>query len=97
MPYYPQEAGQSNVVFQVNWQCQAISDSGAANAYGSVPVTYTAGGPFTLYKQLTQDQIWEWVNPQIDRFEIESNLQSLIDKQKTPETVSVTVPWAQAQ
>jgi len=97
MPYYPQEAGQSNVVFQVNWQCQAISDSGAANAYGSVPVTYTAGAPFTPYDQLTQEQIWEWVNPQIDRSEIESNLQSLIDKQKTPETVSVTVPWAQAQ
>lgn len=95
LPCYPQEAGQTDVVFQVNWQCQAISDDGAANAYGSVPVTYTAGEPFTPYNQLTQDQVWGWVNPQIDRTAIEAGLQAQIDLQANPPVINPPLPWQQ--
>jgi hypothetical protein len=94
MPSYPQEAGESDVVFQVNWQCQAQEDTYTALSAGSVPVTYTAGSPFTPYDQLTQEQVWGWINPSIDRPEIETNLQALIDAQKNPTVVTPPLPWS---
>lgn len=84
MPAYSQIDGESDVVFQVNWSCNATEDKLSASSVGSVPVTYTAGSPFTPYDQLTQEQVWGWINPSIDRQEIEANLQAMIDAQKTP-------------
>ena len=94
MPAYPQEASQTDVVFQVNWQCQAFDGLFTAISNGSVPVTYTAGQPFTPYADLTQDQVWGWINPSIDRSEIEANLQAMIDAQKTPTVVTPPLPWS---
>lgn len=94
MPSYAQIDGQSDVVFEVNWQCQAQDGAYSSLSAGSVPVTYTAGSPFTPYDQLTQEQVWGWVNPQIDRPEIETNLQALIDAQKTPTVVTPPLPWS---
>lgn len=94
MPAYSQIDGLSDVVFQVNWQCIAQDGAYIAQSNGSVSVTYTAGSPFTPYDQLTQDQVWGWVNPQIDRPAIEANLQALIDAQKSPTIVTPPLPWS---
>jgi hypothetical protein len=94
MPSYSQIDGQSDVVFQVNWSCFAVDGNYSAQTTGSVPVTYTAGTPFTPYNQLTQDQVWGWINPSIDRPEVEANLQALIDAQKNPQTVTPPLPWS---
>ena len=94
MPAYSQIDGQSDVVFEVNWQCQAQDGAYSATSAGAVPVTYIAGSPFTPYADLTQEQVWGWVNPQIDRPEIEANLQALIDAQKTPSVVTPPLPWS---
>ncbi len=94
MPAYSQIDGQTAVVFEVNWQCQAQDGVYQATTVGTVPVTYTAGSPFTPYADLTQDQVWGWVNPQIDRPAIEANLQALIDAQKTPTVVTPPLPWS---
>ena len=94
MPSYAQIDGQSDVVFEINWTCNAVEDSYSANSFGTVPVQYTAGSPFTPYNQLTQEQVWGWINPSIDRPEIEANLQSMIDAQKTPEAVTPPLPWS---
>jgi hypothetical protein len=91
---YPQELDRSDVVFQVNWVCTAIEDQVSATSVGSVPVTYTAGTPYTPYDQLTQEQVWGWINPSIDHPEIEANLQAMIDEQKTPTVVTPPLPWA---
>jgi hypothetical protein len=94
MPSYSQIDGQSDVVFEVNWSCFAVDESFTAQTTGNVPVTYTAGSPFTPYADLTQEQVWGWVNPQIDRPEIETNLQALIDAQKNPPVVTPPLPWS---
>jgi len=94
MPAYSQIDGQSDVVFQVNWQCRAFDEPFSAISNGSVSLTYTAGTPFTPYDQLTQDQVWGWINPSIDRPEIEVNLQAMIDAQKTPTVVTPPLPWS---
>lgn len=90
---YPEEAGETDVVFQVNWQCNANDGGYQANSLGSVPVTYTAGSPFTPYADLTQNQVWGWINPSIDRPEIEANLQTMINDQKNPPVVAPPLPW----
>ena len=95
---YPQKDEQTNVVFEVNWQCSATTDevSGlqvlSGNSNGTVPVTYEPGTPFTPYSALTEEQIWGWINPQIDREEIESNLQSMIDSEQTIQ--KQPLPWS---
>jgi hypothetical protein len=94
MPAYANIDGQSDVVFQVNWECVAQDEGCNATTLGSVPVTYTAGTPFTPYNQLTQDQVWSWINPSIDRPAVEANLQALIDAQKTPPVVTPPLPWS---
>ena len=94
MPAYPQAEGETDVVFQVNWQCQAQDGAYSATSAGTVPVTYTAGTPFTPYADLTQDQVWGWINPSIDRPEIEANLQAMIGEQKNPPVVTPPLPWS---
>ena len=94
MPSYAQIDGQSDVVFEVKWQCLAKDENYSAVSAGTVPLTYTAGTPFTPYADLTQEQVWGWINPSIDRPEIEANLQAMIDAQKTPEVVTPPLPWS---
>lgn len=95
MPAYPQSEGETDVVFQVNWSCTATDGAFSAVSAGSVPVTYTAGTPFTPYDQLTQEQVWGWIDPSIDRPAIEANLQAMIDEQKNPPVITPPLPWAQ--
>ena len=94
MPTYSEIDGQSNVVFQVNWQCEAQDDTYSAVSVGSVYVTYAAGSSYTPYANLTQTQVWGWIDPSINRSEIESNLQAMIDTKKTPEVVTPPLPWS---
>ena len=94
MPAYSKIDGQSDVVFEVNWNCQAQDGAYGATSAGTVPVAYTAGSPFTPYANLTQDQVWGWINPSIDRPAVEANLQAMIDAQKTPEVVTTPLPWS---
>ena len=94
MPAYSQIDGLTDVVFEVNWQCQAQDGVCQATTSGTTPVTYTAGSPFTPYADLTENQVWGWVNPQIDRPAIEANLQAMIDAQKTPTVVTPPLPWS---
>lgn len=95
MPSYAHIDGQSDVVFEVNWSCNALDSTYSANSFGTVPVTYTAGSPFTPYNQLTQNQVWGWINPSINRPAVEANLQAMIDEQKNPPVVTPPLPWAQ--
>jgi hypothetical protein len=94
MPAYLLAEGQTDVVFQVNWRCQGTENRLSAISVGTVPVAYTAGEPFTPYADLTQAQVWGWINPSIDRAEIEANLQTMIDAQKNPPVVTLPVPWS---
>jgi len=104
LPAYTSIDGQSNVVFEVNWQCFAYTpDSLVGNVHtpsysaiynGTTVVTYVAGQPFTPYNQLTQEQVWGWVNPTIDRAAIEADLQTQIDAQINPPVVTPPLPWS---
>ena len=94
LPAYPQAEGQTDVVFQVNWQCLASDGTYSATSVGSVPVTYTAGSPYTPYADLTEEQVWGWIDPDLDKPAIEANLQDLIDKQANPTVITPPLPWS---
>jgi len=95
MENYPTYAGQSNVVFSINWNCTAEQESKTANSLGTVETTYVEGDPFTAYADLTEEQVWSWVNPSIDRTSIETDLQAMLDAELNPETETYTLPWAE--
>jgi hypothetical protein len=104
LPSYASIDGQSDVVFEVNWSCCATTPTSvvgdvytpsySAVYSGNTAVAYVAGQPFTPYGQLTQEQVWGWVNPTIDKTTIEANLQALIDTQKNPPIVTPPLPWS---
>lgn len=94
LPAYPAADNETDVVFQVNWTCTATDGAYSAVTAGSVPVVYEAEAPFIPYADLTQEQVWAWVDPQIDRAEVEANLELLIEQQKNPTVVVNPLPWA---
>ena len=104
LPAYSLIDGQTNVVFEVNWQCFAVTPdsivgdvhtpSYSAIYVGNTSVTYVAGQPFTPYNQLTQEQIWGWIDPTIDRTAIETGLQEQITAQMNPPIVTPPLPWS---
>jgi len=98
MQCYPQKDGETNVVFNVNWQCQAVQDKdgvpyGAVES-GSAACTLDPSAPFTPYEQLTQTQVlgWCWANG-VDQTAVEASVQGQIDSQINPPVIQPPLPW----
>lgn len=96
MQCYPQAEGQVDVVFSVSWQCQGVEGNFAAVQPGTTSVTYTAGSPYTPYQDLTQEQVLGWVYATgVNQADVEQQVQTLLDLQINPPTVSLPLPWPQ--
>jgi hypothetical protein len=94
---YPTYESQTDVVFNVAWRANATDGTYNATAYGTVSVTYVAGSPYTLYAQLTQDQVVGWVQTALGPEQvanIETSLATNIANQVTPPVISPALPWA---
>ena len=98
MDCYPQDAGQTDVVFTVHWTLNGTDGSGHnGSVYGTVGVTYTAGEPFTPYAQLTQAQVVGWVEAALGPEQVaamEANINTQIANQINPPVVSPPLPWS---
>lgn len=102
MDCYPQEAGQTDVVFTVHWTCSGTQDSNGVTynsyVYSTCAVPAPAEGtPFTPYDDLTQEQVlgWVWANG-VDQTATEAAVQQQIDNQINPPVVTPPLPWAAA-
>jgi len=98
MQCVPQQDGKTDVVIAVAWRCNGDQVDGdktyTGTVYGSCGFTYT-GGEFTLYDQLTQDQVLGWCwSSGVDKDATEANVQSQIDNQINPPVVVLPLPWA---
>ena len=95
MSCYPQAEGETDVVFTVGWRCNATDGTFNATQYGTVGVTYVAGGPYTPYADLTQDQVlgWVWANG-VDQAAVEAALDTNIANQVNPPVVTPPLPWS---
>jgi hypothetical protein len=94
MDCYPQEQGNADVVFMVHWSCTGINGEYSANVYGTCGIPY-AGGSFTPYEDLTQDEVigWVWANG-VDQDETEANVERQIQDQINPTVVTPPLPWS---
>jgi hypothetical protein len=98
---YPTASGQTDVVFQVHWQCYASTGSHSGSFYietcvGTVPVTYDTGSTFIPFNELTKEIVYSWVEnalgvDQIDQ--IKTNLSNRIDDKINPKILVQSPPW----
>jgi hypothetical protein len=76
-----------------HWTASAVEGDHSASSYGTAGFTpdATAAG-FKPYDTLTEADVLGWVWGSVDKAETEASLQSQIDAQKAPATLTGT-PW----
>jgi hypothetical protein len=91
----PQEAGQTDVVVNVNYLVTGIDGTYTANINFSQQYTIQQGEAFTPYASLTQAQVVGWVDPQTIS-NMETCVQGQIDSMITPPVspASQPLPWS---
>jgi predicted metal-dependent TIM-barrel fold hydrolase len=93
---YPTAESQTNVVFAVHYQVSATDGTHTMNSIGVQLLTYTAGNPFTLFEQLTEETIIDWVKTAIGAEQvtsIQANLDTQIANLVNPPVISPRLPW----
>lgn len=98
MDCYPEEYGETDVVFNVHWTLTGEEAGFTGSVYGTVGVTYTAGSPYTPYDQLTEAQVIGWVQAAMGAEQVaayEANVAQQINDQIVPPVVTPPLPWAQ--
>ena len=89
-----------NVVINVRWDCTATYNSASAHNDGGVDIPYldpTASG-FIPYDDLTQTEVWDWLNAQTGSFvssSIQEQLSSSVNLKLNPPapTTAEGLPW----
>lgn len=89
-----------NVVINIRWDCTATYNSASAHEDGGVDIPYldpTASG-FIPYDDLTQTEVWGWLNAQTGSFNsasIQENLSSSVNLKLNPPapTTAEGLPW----
>jgi len=98
MSCYPTAAGQTDVVFQVVWQCSGYQSyqgqNPAVSVNGVVGVTYTAGSPYTPYSQLTESQVlgWVWASG-VNKSATETNVAAQLAYTINNPVIEPPLPW----
>ena len=95
MDCYPQEDGNTDVVFTVHWTCAGTDGTYNASVYSTCSVPAPTGSSFTPYADLTQQQVlgWIWANG-VDQSATEAAVDQQIQAQINPPVVTPPLPWA---
>ena len=95
MDCYPQEDGNTDVVFTVHWTCAGTDGTYNASVYSTCSVPAPTGSSFTPYADLTQEQVlgWIWANG-VDQSATEAAVDQQIQAQINPPVVTPPLPWA---
>ena len=91
---YPQENGNTDVVFTAHWQCNGTDGAHNASVYSTCSIPINTGESFTPYAELTKEQVldWIWANG-VDKEATETAVEQQIENQKNPPVVSPPLPW----
>jgi len=94
MDCYPQEGGNTDVVFNVHWTCSGTDGTFNGSVYSTCSVP-GPGNPFTPYADLTQQQVlgWVWANG-VDKSATEAAVNQQIADAKNPPITHPALPWA---
>mgnify|MGYP007100058561 CR=1 FL=1 len=98
---YPQEEGQTDVVFSAAWRVSGELTQDGVTYYGSsfgsqVLSPYSPKSPFVPYSDLVESQVIGWVQSAMGEAEvaaINAGVEQQIQGQITPAVVSLPLPW----
>jgi hypothetical protein len=93
----PSVNGQTNVVSMVHWCANASNGANTAEVYGVQGLTFDAKNAFTVYSNLTKDQVVGWVQEAMGADAVTALQESLNNKLETlanPPIVSPKLPWS---
>ena len=94
---YPQEAGETDVVFCVHYTYTADDGEGhVGSVYGTVGVTLDASAPFTPFADLTEAQVQGWVEDALGAETVAAmkvNVDGQISEAISPTKVTLPPPW----
>ena len=95
MDCYPQDAGHTDVVFNVHWTCSGTDGTFNGSVYSTCAVTLNPDAPYTPYSDLTQNQVLGWIwSSGVDQTATEAAVQTQIDNQANPPVVVLPLPWS---
>jgi hypothetical protein len=91
----PQEAGQTDVVVNVNYLVSGVDGTYTAEIGFSQQFTIQQGEAFTPYADLTEAQVIDWADPQTVS-NMQACVQGQIDSMITPPVspTSQALPWS---
>ena len=97
MDCYPQEDGNTDVVFNVHWTCAGTDGTYYGSVYSTCSVTLDPSAPYTPYAQLTQAQVlgWIWASG-VNQTATEAAVEQQIQNQVNPPVVTPPLPWVTA-
>ena len=100
MKCLPQTEGKINVVTEVHWTCSVEQEQDdktyAASDFGVCEFVYR-GGNFVDYKDLTPDDVLDWVwSSGVEKSDVEAKVKLKIADLLNPPVVSLALPWSQA-
>jgi hypothetical protein len=99
MDAYPEEDGETDVVFNVHWTLTGTDGTYTGSVYGTQGVTTDPEAPFVPYADLTQEQVIGWVQAAMGEEQVasyEANVAQQIENQINPPVVTPPLPWAGA-
>jgi hypothetical protein len=91
----PQEAGQTDVVVNVNYLVTGVSGANTADIGFSQQFTIQQGEAFTPYAQLTEAQVVGWADPQtVSNMQacVQGQINSMVNPPVSP--TSQPLPWS---
>lgn len=84
-------------VFYVEWVCYGLHHTFEKSAAGTCMFTpQPSGNGFTPLSNLTEKQVLTWVWGQVDKAEVESKIEEMLQEDLAP-TVDYTLPWLVAE
>ena len=99
MDAYPEEDGETDVVFNVHWTLTGSDGTYTGYVYGTQAVSIDPTAPFTPYADLTETQVIGWVQSAMGAEQVasyEANVATQIADQIDPPVVTPPLPWAPA-
>jgi 3',5'-cyclic AMP phosphodiesterase CpdA len=97
MDAYPEQDGETDVVFNVHWTLAGTNGTYSGYVYGSQSVTVDPEAPFTPYADLTEEQVIGWVKDALGEEQVaslEANVAEQIANQVNPPVVTPALPWS---
>ena len=95
MDCYPNEGGNTDVVFNVHWTCSGADGDYTGSVYSTCSFPVVQGESFVPYADLTLDTVlgWIWANG-VDKAATEAAVEQQIQNQINPPIVSPPLPWS---